>query len=302
MSSASSLLLSLLGFVVLSQSLVAAQTSNSTYAAPQLAQSSFYSVFSYLSPFIELLNSVPPHVTGASISPREGAAYTDDGDDYMHIAGGVNTQQNTAYSDVYVFATVEDAVYQCQASLPTAHYYGLSDFIDTTETFYAYGGLQNQPSSPAQYITSLYRVSFSQATAANPCNAAATTTVTPTPTVPVGRQWPGGMIIPGTTTMLVYGGYNSLTPIPTSQQFFSLDVNAGTVTFLSMVPSRFVHPGVIDPMVMIDREADEVFFYSGWVTMNAFEPTRLLYRYDNEVSSAHHPTLPTALSALFSGR
>ena len=295
-------LVSLLCFSLLPLSVVC-QTSNFTYAAPQLAQPSFYSVFSYLSPFIELLNSSPPHITGASISPREGSSYTDDGDDYLHVAGGVNTVQNQAFADVFVLATVEDAIYLCTNLLPTPQYYGLADFIDSSETFYSYGGLQNLPNSPAQYITNLYKLNFSQATSANPCNGATTTTITPTPTVPVGRQWPGGMIIPGTTSMLVYGGYNSQSPIPTSQQFFSLDVNSGAVVFLSMAPSRFVHPGVIDPMVMIDREADEVLFFSGWQTLYSFEPTRLLYRYDNEVSLVlfphrlHRPSiLPTHAS------
>ena len=41
-------------------------------------------------------------------------------------------------------------------------------------------------------------------------------------------------------------------------------------------------------MMMMDKEADEIFFYSGWVSMNNFEGTHLMYRYDNEFNVPGH--------------
>ena len=264
-------------------SLTCAQTLSQNTSTPIVyATSTYFDPFLFLSPFADLVST--SHVSGGSITGREGAAYVDDGETEFHIAGGMNGA--VAYPDIYVFDTVQDYIYACTQPLPNTLYYSTSDFVEATEQWYIVGGITSSPTalSPT-YNLGLYQVDFNTPVSnSNPCPTNPPKTVTLSP-APAGRQWAASLIQPGTSTYYVFGGINTVTPLSTSQLFFTVTLGTGSTyitTPLSTSPAQFVHPAPIDPMMMIDKEADEIFFYSGWVSMNNFEGTHLMYRYDTE--------------------
>ena len=281
--------LALFLLLTLPLTLTLAQTLSQNTSTPIMyAASTYFDPFLFLSPFADLLST--NHVTGGSITGREGAAYVDDGETELHIAGGMNGA--TPYADIYVFDTVQDYIFSCTQQLPSTLYYSTSDFVEATEQWYLVGGITSSPtvSSPT-YNTALYQVDFNTPISnSNPCPANTPKAVTLSPT-PAGRQWASSLIQPGTNNYYVFGGINTVTPLSTGQLFFTVTLGSGsayTTTALSTSPSQFVHPAPIDPMMMMDKEADEIFFYSGWVSMNNFEGTHLMYRYDNEFNVLEH--------------
>ena len=223
----------------------------------------------------------------AQVTPfgREGVAYGDEGEEFAFFAGGVANLRGgagavQALSDVWLLNITSDTFVACPP-LPTTLYYAQAEWMESTEQLVIVGGVTSSgaPSVAEVYFNGVYTINFPSPVACAGASVASVPTLTP---AVVGRKFHSIELIDG--VLYVFGGYNSVTPIPQSQLFFTVNLATGATALLS-TNSPYFPVGIIEPAVLEDEGEHILFFYSGTsapagMAGSVFPPAGTLYRYN----------------------
>ena len=241
----------------------------------------------YLSPFE---NETYEFTNVPSPLGREGAAYGDEGEEFLYLAGGAvnlpgrvsNGGGPQAFSDVWIMNVATDTFTQCSPGLPSTLYYGQGEWNEANEQLVVVGGLQNAAASAESYFTGVYLVNFPTPVSCGPAGYSVQT-VSVTPAQP-GRKFHSIEIIDG--LLYVFGGLNAVTPLSQAQLFYRVQLSSGAATLLN-TNSPYFPVGIIEPAILEDESAELLYFYSGLsgpagLPGSVFPPAGLMYLYDFE--------------------